>query len=245
MSISENTAPPRTALVTGAGRGIGLGVTRALLEAGWQVAALDLEFGAEAESIAAAQQVTCDVSDEGSVAWAFDTLAGFLEGGLGLLVNNAGVADPASGPVETLSLDGWNRWIGTNLTGAFLMVRSAVPYLRDGQGAIVNITSTRAAMSEPETEAYAASKGGLTAFTHALAVSLGPDIRVNAVAPGWIATGDRSALRDQDHAQHPAGRVGRPEDIAEAVLYLAGAGFTTGQVITVDGGMTRKMIYAE
>ncbi|MFN4186336.1 MAG: SDR family oxidoreductase, partial [Hyphomonas sp.] len=106
-----------------------------------------------------------------------------------------------------------------------------------------NMASTRAFMSEPETEAYAASKGGLVALTHALAVSLGPKIRVNAIAPGWIAAPE--GLSESDHAQHPVGRVGRAEDIAKAVLYLVEAGFVTGQVLTVDGGMTRKMIYAD
>jgi NAD(P)-dependent dehydrogenase (short-subunit alcohol dehydrogenase family) len=122
------------------------------------------------------------------------------------------------------------------------MTRSAVPLM--GKGAsIVNMASTRAFMSEPETEAYAASKGGLVALTHALAISLGPKIRVNAIAPGWIS-GDGD-LRPVDHEQHPVGRVGRPGDVAEAILYLASAGFMTGQVLVLDGGMSRKMIYAE
>ena len=98
-------------------------------------------------------------------------------------------------------------------------------------------------MSEPQSEAYAATKGGLLALTHALAVSLGPEIRANAIAPGWIDTSG-SDLREADHAQHPAGRVGCPGDIAEAVLYLADAGFVTGETLVIDGGMTRKMIYA-
>lgn len=120
---------------------------------------------------------------------------------------------------------------------------------------MVNIASTRAFMSEPGSEAYGASKGGLLALTHALAVSLGPlGIRVNAVSPGWIETSEWKAggkakppeLRPADHDQHPAGRVGRPEDVAAACLYLcsARAGFVTGTNVTVDGGMTRKMIYA-
>ncbi len=132
--------------------------------------------------------------------------------------------------------------VDSHLTGAFLMCRAAIPHLKDG-GAIVNMTSTRAFMSEPETEAYAASKGALVALTHALAISLGPKIRVHAIAPGWISDGED--LRPVDHRQHPVGRVGRPDDIAEAVLYLADAGFVTGQVLSVDGGMTRKMLYAE
>ncbi len=106
-------------------------------------------------------------------------------------------------------------------------------------------------MSEPETFAYAASKGGLDALTHAMAVSLGPEIRVNAIRPGWIETGpwqkrsDRSDPdhRQQDREQHPVGRIGRPEDIADAIEYLYGAQFVTGQHLNVDGGMTAKMIY--
>jgi len=122
------------------------------------------------------------------------------------------------------------------------MAKHCAPQLRRRGGAIVNIASTRALQSEPGTEAYSASKGGLVALTHALAMSLGPQVRVNCVSPGWIA---HQAVRKKDHAQHPAGRVGRPEDIAEIVAYLLSdaAGFITGQNFVVDGGMTRKMIY--
>jgi NAD(P)-dependent dehydrogenase (short-subunit alcohol dehydrogenase family) len=223
-----------TAIVTGAARGIGRAVADRLEGQGWAVARLDLDPGQG--------EVFCDVSDEGSVAAAFRQMGDFLEPGLKLLVNNAGIAGAVSGPVEKLALADWNGWIGTNLTGPFLMARAAIPHLRKVRGSIVNITSTRAAMSEPDTEAYAASKGGLAALTHALAISLGPDVRVNAVAPGWIHTGQQ-ALRPEDHGQHPAGRVGRPVDVADAVLYLSEASFVTGETLTVDGGMTRKMIY--
>jgi hypothetical protein len=117
------------------------------------------------------------------------------------------------------------------------------------------MASTRAIQSEPNTEAYSASKGGIAAFTHALAVSLGPEIRVNCISPGWIETGtwqkqSRRAepeLTPDDHAQHPAGRVGDPRDVAALAAYLASsqAGFVTGQNFIADGGMTRKMIYVE
>ena len=230
------TDTPRTAIVTGAAGLIGRGLVAGLADAGWRVAALDLDAPDLGD-----ERVACDVSDEGSVREAFAALEGFLDGGLGLLVNNAGIAGPENGPVEQLALEDWNRVIGTNLTGAFLMTRAAVPALRRGRGSIVNMASTRAFMSEPETEAYAATKGGLVALTHALAVSLGPEVRVNAVAPGWISGEDD--LRPVDHAQHPAGRVGRAADVADTVLWLAGAGFVTGQTVAVDGGMTRKMIY--
>jgi NAD(P)-dependent dehydrogenase (short-subunit alcohol dehydrogenase family) len=120
--------------------------------------------------------------------------------------------------------------------------------LRKAHGSIVTIASTRALMSEPGTEAYSASKGGLVALTHALAISLGPDVRVNCVSPGWIQTANYDELRRQDHAQHPLGRVGKPEDIAQMVAFLLDdqcSGFITGANFIVDGGMTRKMIYEE
>jgi NAD(P)-dependent dehydrogenase (short-subunit alcohol dehydrogenase family) len=223
----------RTAIVTGAGRGIGRGVADHLDARGWRVARLDLETGRGI--------VQCDISDETSVATAFEMLGEFFRNGLGLLVNNAAISDPHTGAVEDMSLDAWSRYLAVNLTGAFLMTRAAIPHLRRGRGSIVNIASTRALMSEPDSEAYAASKAGLLGLTHALAISLGPEVRANAIAPGWIVTG--GDLSDEDHAQHPAGRVGRVEDIAEAVDYLAGAGFVTGEVLVIDGGMTRQMIY--
>ena len=122
------------------------------------------------------------------------------------------------------------------------MTKHAAPHLRRVRGAIVNIASTRALQSEPDTEAYAAAKGGLVALTHALAMSLGPQVRVNCVSPGWIA---HSRVKKKDHAQHPVGRVGRDRDVAELVAFLLSdaAGFATGQNYVLDGGMTRKMIY--
>ena len=146
--------------------------------------------------------------------------------------------------MEKLALREWNRRIGTNLTAAFLMTKHAATLLRRSGGAIVNIASTRALQSEPDTEAYAASKGGLVGLTHALAMSLGPEVRVNCVSPGWIA---HTPVRKKDHAQHPVGRVGRDQDIAALVAYLISdaAGFITGQNFVVDGGMTKKMIYEE
>jgi NAD(P)-dependent dehydrogenase (short-subunit alcohol dehydrogenase family) len=137
----------------------------------------------------------------------------------------------------------------------FLCAKHAVPALRKARGAIINVASTRALQSEPNTEAYAASKGGVVALTHALALSLGPAIRVNCISPGWIDVSEwkkpskrkAAALRDVDHAQHPVGRVGNPLDIGKLALFLLShdASFITGQNFVADGGMTRKMIYAE
>lgn len=228
----------KTAIVTGAAGLIGRGICQALLADGWTVAAFDLKPGPDGT-----RSVICDVGDEASVTAAFAELGWEA---LDLLVNNAGIAQPDRGPMAELSLAEWRKVTDSHLTGAFLISRAALPLLGDageGGGAIVNMVSTRAFMSEPNTEAYAASKGALVALTHAMAISLGPKVRVNAIAPGWIT--DDDDLRPVDHQQHPVGRVGRPEDIAWAVLYLAGAGFVTGQVLNVDGGMTRKMIYAD
>ena len=224
----------RTAIVTGAARGIGRAVADHLEARGWRVARLDVEAGRGI--------VPCDVSDEASVQQAFEMLGDFFRDGLGLLVNNAGIADPHGGPIEEMPLEVWNRYLAVNLTGAFLMTRLAVPHLRRGRGSVVNIASTRAFMSEPDSEPYAATKAGLLGLTHALAISLGPEVRANAIAPGWIVTTEAD-LSEEDHAQHPVGRAGRVADIAEAVDYLAGAGFVTGEVLVIDGGMTRQMIY--
>ncbi|WP_432254733.1 SDR family oxidoreductase [Limimaricola sp. AA108-03] len=232
----------KRALVTGGAKGIGRGLVERLAQEGWEVAAMDRDPGALQGLPEGARAIEGDVSDEASVRAA---IAATGWDGLDLLVNNAGLASPEAGPIEDLALADWQKWIGTNLTGAFLMTKHCVPLLRARRGTIVNITSSRAHQSEPQTEPYAAAKGGLTALTHALAISLGPEIRVNAIAPGWIVTTGWDELREIDHAQHPAGRAGRPEDVAEAVLWLAGAGFMTGESILLDGGMTRKMIYAD
>ena len=229
----------KAALVTGAGRGIGGEIARLLESRGWRVAAADLKAGTGAPGVF----LRCDVSREADVrACVRKALARF--GRLDALVNNAAITGPVNGPIEKLALREWNRRIATNLTGPFLMAKHCVPHLRRSHGAIVNIASTRALQSEPLTEAYAASKGGLVALSHALAMSLGPEVRVNCVSPGWIA---HTKVRRKDHAQHPVGRVGRDADIAEIVAFLLSdaSGFTTGQNFVVDGGMTRKMIYVE
>lgn len=221
----------RRAIVTGGAGLIGQAIIRRLHDEGWEAASFDLAPAATGRS------VICDIADEAAVARGFDELGW---DGLDLLVNNGGrVADMRLQLADAAS-ETWQAIVGSHLTGAFLMSRAALPRLRDG-GAILMIASTRAAMSEGDDFAYAAAKGALISLARALAVQLGPKIRVNAVAPGWISDG--TGLRAADHAQHPAGRVGRGDDIADAVLYLADAGFVTGQVLTVDGGMTAKMIY--
>ena len=226
----------KVALVTGGAQGIGEGIAHLLAARGWQVAVADIR-GRSPHFF-----LRCDVAREPDVKRAIGRIIKRF-GRLDALVNNAGLAGPHDGPVEKLELRNWNRRLGVNLTGPFLMAKHCVPHLRRTRGAIVNIASTRAVQSEPDTEAYSTSKGGLVALTHALANSLGPQIRVNCVSPGWIA--HKGKLSRKDHAQHPVGRVGRVEDVAEIVAFLLSdaSGFTTGQNFVVDGGMTRKMIY--
>jgi NAD(P)-dependent dehydrogenase (short-subunit alcohol dehydrogenase family) len=260
-AITAHDALPmrdRVVLITGGAQGIGRGIAQAVLGAGGSVMIGDLDVDAghaclqEWQVGHRAAFHKLDVAREASVRrWVDAALARF--GHIDGLVNNAGIADPHQGPLHELSLEKWNRYLGTNLTGAFLCSKHALPSLTTAGGAIVNIASTRALQSEPHTEAYAASKGGLVALTHAMAVSAGPAVRVNAILPGWIATDawqkpqarQHPKLHRRDHAQHPAGRVGSPEDIGALAVYLLSqeSSFVTGQHFVVDGGMTIKMQY--
>jgi NAD(P)-dependent dehydrogenase (short-subunit alcohol dehydrogenase family) len=170
-------------------------------------------------------------------------------GRLDALVCNAAVADPHNITLESLDLAYWNRVLAVNLSGPMLLAKHCAPYLRAHNGAIVNLASTRARQSEPDTEAYAASKGGLLALTHALAISLGPEIRVNAVSPaGSMRVILRASSRAADRCRSCAasggqGRDGRGCGGDGRVAVVANAGFVTGQEFVVDGGMTKKMIY--
>jgi NAD(P)-dependent dehydrogenase (short-subunit alcohol dehydrogenase family) len=240
------------AIVTGGAKGIGRAVSAHLLENKWRVCVVDLPGSGARRAFSTGRDVALiegDVAHEDTAKRAVaEALARF--GRLDAVVSNAGIM--IRKPLRRLSLAEWEKVIGANLTAAFLFARAAEPALRKSKGAFVTIASTRALMSEPDTESYAASKGGLVALTHALAVSLGPDIRVNCVSPGWIdttiETGKPSALRKKDNMQHPVGRVGKPEDIAELVAWLLDrekSGFVTGANFVIDGGMTRKMIYEE
>jgi len=249
----------KVAIVTGGAQGIGRGITEHLAALGMDVVVADIDRDAGLETAEAAASfsgrvvfLATDVGREDSVRTMVERSRDEFSR-IDALINNAGIAGANSGPVERLALADWNRRLSINLTGPFLCAKHAVPLLRQSRGSIVNIASTRALQSEPDCEAYAASKGGLVALTHALAVSLGPEIRANAISPGWIDVrhwrkkSHRSAqsLTEADHAQHPVGRVGQPSDIAALAAYLISdsAGFITGQNFIVDGGMTRRMIY--
>ena len=242
-------------IVTGGAQGIGKITSLELLKNGYSVSVFEIdseaieEFKTEVDNEKIAFFQT-DVSDEYSVINAVKTAAERF-GNISGLVNNAAIQ--MNMPITQLPVDDWNRVIGVNLTGAFLCAKHAAPFLKKSQGSIINLCSTRAFQSEANTEAYTASKGGIFSLTHALAMSLGPEIRVNCISPGWIdvsavkkkAHAKQYQLREEDHSQHPAGRVGKAEDIANMILFLLKPenSFITGQNFIIDGGMTRKMIY--
>ena len=242
-------------IVTGGAQGIGRIVSQELLNNDYRVSIFDIDGEAMEELKPHFNKRRCaffvtDVSNEVSVRSSVRAAVRRFGAAYGL-VNNA--VYEIFKPMEELSLDEWNRAIATNLTGTFLCSRQLAPHLRETRGAIVNMCSTRAFQSEPDTESYAASKGGIYSLTHAMAMSLAPDVRVNAISPGWIdvsaikkrSKAQQELLSEEDHLQHPAGRVGNAGDIARMVLFLLDCenSFITGQNFTVDGGMTRKMIY--
>jgi NAD(P)-dependent dehydrogenase (short-subunit alcohol dehydrogenase family) len=241
----------KVVVVTGAGRGIGRSIAIAFASEGAKViiAEKDPVTGPETEKLITSSGRTArfmqtDISKPEEIE-AMTVKAAEHFGTVDILVNNAGFGTWKS-PYD-LTHDEWDDVINTNLRGAFLCAREAAKIMRQhGGGSIINIASTRALMSEPDSEAYAASKGGIVALTHAMAASFSKDhIRVNCISPGWIETVDYSKLREKDHKQHFSGRVGRPEDIAGACLFLASSenGFINGENIVIDGGMTRRMIY--
>jgi NAD(P)-dependent dehydrogenase (short-subunit alcohol dehydrogenase family) len=242
-------------VVTGGSQGIGKIITEYLLKEGFSVSVFENDLEAiqefmEEEPSTDLAFFHCDVACEDDVKESVRKSAE-RSGNISGLINNAAISNNKA--ITELTLEEWNQVIGVNLTGSFLCAKYAAPYLKSSHGSIINICSTRAFQSEANTEAYTASKGGVYSLTHALAVSLGPEVRVNSISPGWI---DVSAIKkksqakqynltEEDHHQHPAGRVGKAEDIARMVLFLLNRdnSFITGQNFVIDGGMTRKMIY--
>src|SRR3979411_2186963 len=237
----------KVALVTGAARGIGLGVAKKFLAEGWCVALLDIEGdllrGARAALDHADDTLAlrCDVSDAGMVASAISAVS-IRFGRLDALVNNAGVAVFA--PLLQTSEDDWNRVLAVNLTGSFLCTKAAVPLMREHGGAIVNITSISAVRASTLRTAYGTSKAGLAHLTKQLAVELASlGIRVNGVAPGPVETAMAKAvhtpeIRADYHDAIPLNRYGLEEELAEAVFFLCSdrASYITGQILAVDGG---------
>ena len=220
----------KVVVVTGGARGIGKCIREKFEEAGATVCVIDLLDN------------DCFVGDLADKK----TLEVFAEkvikehGRVDCLINNAA---PKMCGITSCSYEDFEYALKVGVTAPFYLAKIFAPYFVEG-ASIVNISSSRDRMSQPETESYTAAKGGISALTHALAVSLAGKVRVNSVSPGWIDN-DYTVYTGADATQQPVGRVGNPPDIANIVLYLCSdmAGFISGENICVDGGMTRQMIY--
>ena len=220
----------KVAVITGGAQGIGKCIAEEFLKNGASVCIINKQPNS---------YFVGDLAEE-------ETLIRFVEkviaeyGRVDYLINNA---LPLMKGISECSYEEFNYALRVGVTAPFYLTKLFLPYFSPG-GAIVNISSSRDRMSQPQTESYTAAKGGISALTHALAVSLGGKVRVNSISPGWIDTA-YTEYTGADAAQHPAGRVGNPLDIANMVLYLCSdkAGFITGENICIDGGMTRQMIY--
>lgn len=263
--VPDNSGDLRCAIITGVSKPYGIGrcLVHNFLEQGYKVAGLDFKSleneTMEAQSdlqITSASKlpldrfhfVHADISDLEKIKLAVKEAVEWLGGCIHVLINNAARTktimddeDPMKAFAETIAV---------NLNGVYYLSEAVLPCMPPGLSSIINISSTRALQSEPNTAAYSASKAGLCGLTHSQAITLAGRVRVNAVLPGWINTdpAGEAALRDEDHKWHPVGRVGTPQDIAEMCLFLADekrSGFITGQEFVVDGGVTKKMVYPE
>lgn len=253
--MDSTTLKDKVVFITGGANGIGKAIVTSFCKAGADVSFCDID---EETGVSLRDElvdykcsfIKLDVSDTEKLENAVNALI-HNRGNIDIIINNAGVS--WFSPILETSVDKFDKVLDTNLRPVFITSkllaahRSGNPTLNT-YGRIINIASTRYLMSEPDSEAYAASKGGIVSLTHALAISFSPyNITVNCISPGWIDTGHYGELRPVDHQQHPSGRVGVPKDIARVCIFLCQPdnNFINGQNIVVDGGMTKKMIYED
>ena len=257
-------------LITGAGRSIGRGLSRLLLSKRHRVFLIDnnadeldhiihrlaKEYPGQSSFF---QARIIDLCKPDAIREVSQELAEFFDKGLDCLTNNAAVTGAVGAhDFAELPLEVWNQSLAANLTPPMLLSQLLLPQLKNAKGSIINISSTRAHQSEPNSESYAATKAGLLGLTHSMACSLSnTGVRANAILPGWINVADEckeadgkgikweDGLSEEDHRWHWTGRVGKVDDVLKAVEYLVDAEFVTGQEFVVDGGVTKKMVYNE
>ncbi|MDD2886681.1 MAG: SDR family oxidoreductase [Aliarcobacter sp.] len=223
-------------IITGASKGIGRVIAKSLRKK-YHIINIDIVEN----KMDGVDFYKCDISDKSQLLRTIEKIKSNVDS-LYALINNAAIFSHKI--LEKQTFEEWENIISVNLTAPYILSKEFANFLRESQGHIINISSTRALMSEVGTEAYSASKGGISSLTHALSMSLSPEVKVNSITPGWINTDENYLPTKNDNFQHPSGRVGTPEDIVDAVKFLLkNRGFITGSDFVIDGGMTKKMIY--
>lgn len=223
-------------IITGASHGIGRAIAKSLRKK-YHVINIDIVEN-KMEKV---DFYKCDLSDKSQLLKTIEKIKTNIDS-LDVLINNAAIF--SSKILEKQTFEEWENIINTNLTAPYILSKEFASFLKISKGHIINISSTRALMSEVGTEAYSASKGGISSLTHALSMSLSPEVKVNSITPGWINTNEEYIPTKNDNLQHPSGRVGTPDDVVDVVKFLLkNKGFITGSDFVVDGGMTKKMIY--
>ena len=223
-------------IITGASKGIGRVIAKSLRKK-YHIINIDIVDN----KMDGVDFYKCDLSDKGQLLKTINKIKSNIDT-LFALINNAAIFSHKI--LEKQTFEEWENILSVNLTAPYILSKEFAIFLKESQGHIINISSTRALMSEVGTEAYSASKGGISSLTHALSISLSPEVKVNSITPGWINTDENYLPTKNDNFQHPIGRVGVPDDVVDVVKFLLkNRGFITGSDFVIDGGMTKKMIY--